>query len=72
MKIFWLSAVFFLLLSSAAYAQKVLAVESESQADAVIFYVKYESQAGWRTEEKKHFFEGEDGSLPGPKNGLKS
>jgi hypothetical protein len=31
-------------------------VKYESQADVKIFFVEYESQAGWKNNAKKHFF----------------
>jgi len=31
-------------------------VKYEFQADVKIFFVKYQSQAGWRNSSKKHFF----------------
>jgi hypothetical protein len=37
-------------------AQKVFSEDYESQADVKVFVVKYESQAGWKNNQKKHFF----------------
>jgi len=43
-----------LLYSLQVSGQKVIKVKYKSQADISVFIVDYESQVGWKTQEKQH------------------
>ena len=46
--------ILFLLIPAVLHGQKVFEVAYESQADLKIYFVQYESQAGWEDEEKQN------------------